>query len=160
MLFNLQTGMTGRPKVPGSTPNPLSKHHETNPYNPVTKHNPNGGTFGQSNNNSHSPTHVDFNDDNRGRHDNREGVSFDARVCTFPGPVDVTGLGTQLANEYLRQNSNMSQHINSGAVQNGENQSIVEIDNDKLIRRVLHDIKTQGAPYELLQSVQGNLIFQ
>ena len=29
------------------------------------------------------------------------------------------------------------------------------VDSDKLVQKVLHDLKTRGAPYELLESVQG-----
>ena len=175
MSFNLRACVPARPKVPGHTPNPLSVSHETNPYNPVTKPDPNG-TFRHPNN-TH-PLHIlDFHGGHFG-HDHDQGTSFGAHAPEHLEPVPSTGLGIHLAHEELHR----PQHWHSGAPRLGsmtapegsmrasatkENRKNAEnlpkrklklpwgVDSDKLVQKVLHDLKTRGAPYELLESVQG-----
>ena len=155
--------MTGRPIVPGSTPNRLTRSHTTNPYNPVTKHTPNGGAIEQSNYNSHTLDHFDFHGDHRGRDDYKEGISYDARPPAFPEPINTTGqpwgvrLGSMIAPEGFTRASMMNENRENDGNQRpgGKFEPIVEIDEDRLARRVLNDMKTGGAPYEMLESVQG-----
>lgn len=181
MSFNLRAGVPARPKVPGHTPNPLSTSHETNPYNPISKPDPNGVASRHTYNNSHPKHLLDFHGGHFGPHE-EHGASFGVHIPVHPEPIYTDGLGIELVHEEMHHKTKRPEKWYSGAVRlesktapegstresmtkenktNGRNLligkpgSFLGVDDDKLVRKVLHDMKSRGAPYELLESVQG-----
>ena len=181
MALNLRA-VSARPMVPGSTPNPLTTSHDTNPYNPITKPNVSRSNSLQNFDFLRKATPAPYDLDEY----HHQGTGFSNHGPAYPDrPAPTTGLGIQLAHDEQHHDTNrkLLSHSQppSGPVRlhsmtapegsmrkekenrrngnmcsrTGTMKEFFVGDDDKLVRKVLSQIRDKGIPFELLESVEG-----